>query len=284
MNETVKIWTDISLSDLNSSRLLYENGHYRTSYFLFQQATEKANKAFAHLAGLFSETEFKDIQHDQMKIYRKSIIKQERIIDTLIQLFEPYPKIANHKIFEKTNFTEYQKSLLNGVSFIDSLRNNDLVRISAYDLNSIIKQLIKLRDTQIKIPRNFDFLFKTKILEVTDWIGQLGTEKAIEEKEKLEKLINDQEQSSQLYDLMVTQVFPLLIDLVFVNVTLYVCALITIQHSSLTRYPEYNINPDSIYIKRLPVVKKQNEFMDLLNEATLKINRINQNTNEKNAC
>ena len=184
MNETVKIWTDISLSDLQSSRLLYENGHYRTSYFLFQQATEKANKAFAHLSGLFSEAEFKDIQHDQMKIYRKSIIKQERKIDTLIQLFEPYPKITNHRIFEETNFIEYQKSLLNGVSSIDSLRNYDLVSISTKDLNSILKQLIKLKETQIRIPRNIQSVFKTKMLEVTDWIGQLGTEKAIEDRRK----------------------------------------------------------------------------------------------------
>jgi len=276
MNETVKIWTDISLSDLNSSRLLYKNRHYRTSYFLFQQATEKANKAFALLGGEFTEKDLKKYSHDQMQIFKQLNLHQELKINKLLQLFEPYPQISNHKIFEKTNFIGFQNSLLDGVGFIDSLKNYDLVSISTKNLNSILKQLIKLKDTQLKIPLEFESVFKTKMLDVADWIGQFGTKKAITEKTKLEKLINVEGQSNQLYDLIINQIFPMLIDLVFVSMTLYMCAIITVQHSSLTRYPEDKINPDSIYTKRLPVVSKQKEFMDLLNEATLKINRINQ--------
>jgi len=63
----------------------------------------------------------------------------------------------------------------------------------------------------------------------------------------------------------------MVIDLAFINLTLYFCAIITVQHSSLTRYPDDNVNPDMVYTKRLPLVKKQNEFMDLLDKALIKL-------------
>jgi len=276
MNETVKTWTDISLSDINSSRLLYENRHYRTSYFLFQQASEKANKALALLSGEFTEEELRKFSHDQLRIYKEMSLNQGIKIDRLISLFEQQPKISNHKIIEKTNLIGFHNSLKDGANFIVGLKEYDLVNISTKDLNLILKQLTRLKNTQIEIPIDFESAFKTTMLDIADWIGQFGTEKAISEKANIEKLISDEEQSNQLYDLMINRIFPLLIDLVFVNMTLYMCAMITIQHSSLTRYSKENINPDLIYTKRLPVVKKQKEFMDLLNEVTLIIKRINQ--------
>ena len=276
MNETVKIWTDISLSDLNSSRLLYENRHYRTSYFLFQQASEKANKALALLGGEFTEQELRKFSHDQLRIHKETSIKQDKKIKRLISLFEQHPKILNHKIVEKKDFIGFHNSLTDGVNFIACLKEYDLVNISTKDLNLILKQLTRLKNTQLEIPLDFESAFKTTMLEVADWIGQFGTVKAISDKANLEKLISDEKQSSQLYDLMINSIFPLLIDLVFVNMTLYMCAIITIQHSTLTRYSEENINPDLIYTKRLPVVKKQKGFMDLLNEVILIIKRINQ--------
>lgn len=276
MNETVKIWTDISLSDLNSSRLLYEKRHYRTSYFLFQQASEKANKALALLGGEFTEKELRNFSHDQLRIYKETSLKKDIKINRLLSLFEQHPKISNHKIIEKTNFIGFNKSLKDGVNCIVNLKEYDLVHISTKNLNLLLKQLTIFKNTQIEIPINFESAFKTTMLDVADWIGQFGTEKAISDKTNLEKLISDEKQSNQLCDLMINRIFPLLIDLVFVNMTLYMCAIITIQHSSLTRYSEENINPDLIYTKRLPIVKKQKEFMDLLNEVILIIKRINQ--------
>lgn len=276
MNETVKIWTDISLSDLNSSRLLYENRHYRTSYFLFQQASEKMNKALALLGGEFTEKELRNFSHDQLRIYKETSLKQDIKINRLLSLFEQHPKISNHKIVEEKKFIGLHNSLKDGVNFITGLKEYDLVNISTKDLNLILKQLTRLKNIQLEIPIDFESAFKTTMLDVADWIGQFGTEKAISDKANLEKLISDEKQSNQLYDLMINSIFPLLIDLVFVNMTLYMCAMITIQHSSLTRYSEENINPDLIYTKRLPIVKKQKEFMDLLNEVILIIKRINQ--------
>ncbi len=124
MNENVSIWIDLSLSDLKSSKLLYENGHFRTSYFFFQQATEKANKALALLGGLLSENELKEnIKHDQLKIYRKTLVKQENQIKSFLKL---YPDHENNEIIPESKIQNFQQSLLHSVSLIDSFRNYDL--------------------------------------------------------------------------------------------------------------------------------------------------------------
>ena len=275
MNETANLWIDLARSDLKSSRLLYNNGHFRTSYFFFQQSAEKANKAFAHFAGLLSDKEFKDIQHDQLKIYRKTIAKQEGEIKTLVQVLEPYPKVANHQILQQANFRDYHKTLSEGLSFIDSLRNYDLVNISTQDLNLILGQLNTLKNTKLKIPRNFEDVLKNQMVGIADWIGQFETQEATNAKTELLEFIDDPDNSKKFYDIVVKQMLPMLIDLAFVNMTLYFCAILTVQHSSLTRYPDNNVNPEKVYTKKLPLVRKQKEFMDLLDEALIKLIKIN---------
>jgi HEPN domain-containing protein len=275
MNETAKLWMDLARSDLKSSRVLHDSGHYRTSYFFFQQTAEKANKAFAHFAGLLSEKEFKDIQHDQLKIYRKTIAKQEAEIKTLVQVLEPYPKVSNHQILQLTNFRDYQKALSEGLCFIDTLRGYDLVNIPVQDINFILRQLNTVKNTKLKIPRNFEDVLKNQVVGVADWLGQFETQEAIFAKTAILGFIDDPDKSKEIYDIIVKQILPMVIDLAFVSLTLYFCAIVTIQHSSLTRYPDNNVNPDNLYTKKLPLVRKQKEFMDLLDKALHKLIKIN---------
>jgi HEPN domain-containing protein len=275
MNETAKIWIDLARSDLKSSRLLYDNRHHRTSYFFFQQASEKANKAFAHFTGLLSEKQFKDLKHDQLKIYRKTIAKQEEEIKTLVHALKPYPKVANLQILQQTNFTGYQKTLSESLGYIDSLRRYDLVNIPTQDLNFILGQIKTVKNTKLKIPRDFEPVLKTQMIRVADWIGQFETQNAIEAKAEFLKFMDAPNNSKMFYELIVKKILPMVIDIAFVNLALYFCAIITEQHSSLTRYPYNNVNPDIVYKKGRPLVKKQKEFMDLLGEALLKLTKIN---------
>ncbi|WP_293299872.1 HEPN domain-containing protein [Pedobacter sp. UBA4863] len=45
MNRALMLW-DLAMSDLKSAEILFEKKQYRTSIFLFQQASEKACKSF----------------------------------------------------------------------------------------------------------------------------------------------------------------------------------------------------------------------------------------------
>jgi HEPN domain-containing protein len=275
MNETVKIWIDLSRSDLKSSKLLYDNGHYRTSYFFFQQAAEKANKAFAHFSGVLSDKEIRDTQHDQLKIYRKTMVKQEGEIKTLINALKPYPKVANHIVLQQAYFADYQQTLLQGFNVIDSLRNFDLVNIPTKDLTILLEQLNKVENTKLNFPRDFEVVLKKQMFGVAEWIGQFETQEAIDAKIEFCKYMDSVDNEKEFNNLIVKQMLPLLFDLTFVNLTLLFCAIITVQHSTLTRYPDDGINPDTIYTKRLPLVKKQIEFMNLLDKALLKITKLN---------
>jgi hypothetical protein len=183
------------------------------------------------LAGLLSDKEFKDIQHDQLKIYRKTIVKQESEIKSLIQILKPYPKVANHDLLHKTNIAEYPELLSEVVRSIDSLKKYDLINIPTRDLNSILKHLRKIKDLKIKIPKDFEPVFKKHLLGVADWIGHFETQESLDAKTDLIKLINDREQAKQLYDLMINQIYPMMIDIAFTVMTLFFCAIITIQHS-----------------------------------------------------
>ena len=73
---------------------------------------------------------------------------------------------------------------------------------------------------------------------------------------------------------------PIQFDSIFIDYTFYSCALLTIQHSSLTRYPKNGINPESIYINELPIVQKQLGFMELLKEAILRLQELNAKKQE----
>ena len=79
----------------------------------------------------------------------------------------------------------------------------------------------------------------------------------------------------KLFESLKTVIYPMF-DIMFINFTLYICAILTIQHSSLTRYPSDGINPERIYNRKLPIVNKQMEFIELLTEAISRMEKINE--------
>lgn len=277
--ELAKTLIKLSKSNLKSSRILYENGQFRTSYFFFQQSAEKANKAFGLLNEIISEDDiFKNkIQHNQAKIYRKGLAEQEEKANKLLNTIKPFPQLENHKFVQQIDFAEYQKYLKNGLSKIDSLYNLDLVRIPASDLSYFLRELRKLENakTKIKMPSKAPKGMKKDLLNLADFIGSIGTQEAIKGKEEFEEMLNDEKKFTQFFNILRNKIVPMQVDMFFVNYTLWICAIITVQHSSITRYPdEKNDSPIDIYNKKLPLVKKQPQFMDFLEKALVKLKNL----------
>jgi len=282
MNNTIKIWLDISKSDLISSQILYKNGKYRNSYFLFQQAAEKANKAFALHCEILTEKELLKIQHDQTKIYRKTLVKQEKSIAETIELLKPFKDPNDLKIFSLQQFSNQHTELKKSISFIDSLRNCDLVNFTTKDLNASLKQIKGIRDFKIKLPKDFNNIMESQMLAMGEWIGQFDIDKAKSSKKEIQDFLRNKDESKRFFELLKTTIYPLIFELMFINLTLYICAILTVQHSSLSRYPSDGINPESIYLKKLPIVRKQPEFMKLLMEVITRMEKITQT--EKNVA
>ncbi len=275
MYQKIKIWIDISKDDLVSSRILYENKKYRNSYFLFQQASEKANKAFALLNKTLSETEAKEINHNQTKIYRNSFIKQQKNISETIDLFKNIEIPESLEVFSQKQLKTYEVSLKNSISFIDSLRNCDLINITENTLNEFIIHIKEIQNFQLELPKNFNTIFKNSILEISKWTQQFETEETKISQKEIHDFLNNKKDSKLIFDSFKTVIYPLMIDIVFISQTLYYCAILTIQHSSLSRYPSDGVNPENIYIKSLPIVNKQIEVIEFLEEAILRMEKIN---------
>src|SRR5689334_1718424 len=86
-----KIWLRIAVSDLKTAKLLYSNGHFRTSYFFFQQAVEKANKAaFIQFFDL-KECDLIKMRHDQFKFYIEKFIERKTEIESTINTISILP-------------------------------------------------------------------------------------------------------------------------------------------------------------------------------------------------
>lgn len=274
LQNKVAYWIKIALGDLGSSRTLYEARHYRTSYFLFQQASEKANKAFALYANFATEEELSKIGHDQFKLYRKELVKQEKEIKLLHSTVQTLPPSArDHEMMGLDTVNSVLTSHLELIKIIDSLRDRDLVNLSSVELNQMYKLLIALRRPEIRIPRKPPAEFKKIILKIADWAGNFQTPEALNTRKEFEEMANDAGKSKELYDIMI-KMLKVTASFSFIFYTLCTCAVLTIQHSSITRYPSNGKDPLKIYTSKLPLIKKQLLFMDLLQEALKKLQSI----------
>lgn len=154
MEDIIKIWIDVSISDLKASQLLYENKQFWTSYYHFQQSTEKANKAFALLTDQLTEKEFFEIGHEPLKIYSKMIINHKNDVNRLIQALELYPEVAEHEVVSLTKHIEYPSLFSQGTDYIEELKNRDPINISSNDLNTLLYELSEIRDFRPKPLKN----------------------------------------------------------------------------------------------------------------------------------
>jgi hypothetical protein len=269
-------WVKLSFSDLAASRILYEQGHYRTSYFLFQQASEKANKAFALYAGLVNENDLKDIGHNQFKIYRRTIVKHEAELKNLIKATENLPsKAKDHEILGLNTILSVHKGQSEVIKTIDRLKNEDLINISTVELNQVYKQLLALQNPEIKLPKDFDKKLKQAMLKIADLAGTFETTEAMAERKELENMVHDKEKLKELSDVL-DKMLRRTTDVIFIFYSLWICALLTIQHSSLARYPLEDKNPLQIYTSKLPIIKKQSLFMELLADVLKRLKKLNK--------
>ena len=116
---------------------------------------------------------------------------------------------------------------------------------------------------------------KRRMSEFADWVGTVGAQEATKGKAEIEALVHSSELWQGFTDLLTSKLIPLQMQGVFISTTFWFCAIVTVQHSSLTRYPDNKGNkPLDIYKKNLPIVRKQPEFMDFLEKALMKFENL----------
>lgn len=213
--DKAEIWIKLSLSDLKASKILYEYKQYRVSYYLFQQATEKANKAFALKFEMANEDDLKEMGHNQFKLNRRLAAKELQELDNVLKESKELSPDLQKKY----------KNLKNGLRELDALRSQDLVNLTSTEINTLYKQVSLYRKSYIE--RN------PKV------------KKALEEKEE-----------SKIASLLFFGLMQWMLDKAFMKLSISACGILTMQHNTLTRYPENKKDPSKIYNSKLPIIKK----------------------------
>jgi hypothetical protein len=266
----------IAKSDLSACRVLHANHLFAQAYFYFQQSVEKCNKALGLKLEVITVDDLSDFKHDQIKIYRELIKQSEEKINQHLKTIEPFNEAKNHLIHKELQMEKIPLDADKARRFFDSLRNSDLINLDTETVEYCIKEISDLG----KLERAPDIspheeLLTSRMFQVADWIGTFGTEKAITGKAEMISFFSDKEKKGQYFK-AVTEYITVVMDFTYIQVTLYYFALLTIQHSSQTRYiSDEGIHPLDLYTDALPAISKLPEMITLLDEAIVRFENIN---------
>ncbi|MBJ6368579.1 HEPN domain-containing protein [Snuella sedimenti] len=278
-----KKWIDIAINDLKASEILYNNEHFSQSYFYFQQATEKANKAYWLLNGVLKEGDFKKISHNQLKPLRKSISNQISDFDLLDSLDEKFSFITENPLFENINLLEQKQNLQFTLSHIDKIHNQKDMDFDESEIKEFLNVLGELESFRLEFPENFSSIFRKNLNLLIKWFENFDTPKAKESIEALNEVLNDDFDS---FILVVKDICINMIELAYATFVLIICSFLTNKHSNSTRYPEElnGQSPLDFYNNNLSIVRYQSYFIKHLETALSKLKslKINENNEESN--
>jgi HEPN domain-containing protein len=266
----------IGETDLRAAVVLHKAQCYPQAYFSFQQAVEKTAKAFGLTLNIITVDELLHVGHDHFKIYRKVIKQSEEKIEAHLKTIEPCQEAKNHSIHQDLHMEKIPERADKARRFFDSLKNTDLVNIDEETVDYFISEISNLENHE----RHLDILkheaeLKNRMMQVADWIGSFGTPHALAAKQELILFFNDKSKRDEYYK-MVSDYIWLIVDFAYIQVTLYFFALLTIQHSSQTRYiSEDGTNPLELYTEELPVINRLPRMCELLSIVIERFKKIN---------
>lgn len=266
----------IARTDLRATAVLHQAQCYPQAYFSFQQAVEKTAKAFGLTLNIISVEDLLHVGHDHFKIYRKVIKQSEEKIESHLKSMEPYHAAKNHPVHQDLQMEKIPESADKARRFFDSLKNTDLVNVDADTVDFCITEISSLE----KHERHLDILkhetdLTNRMMQVADWIGSFGTPHALAAKDELILFFNDKSKRDEFYKLISDYIW-LIVDFAYIQVTLYFFALLTIQHSSQTRYiSEDGINPLELYTEKLAVINRLPTMCDLMSKVIERFENIN---------
>lgn len=260
-DEDVNVWIDIAKSDLKSSILLYNLKQYRTSYYFFQQASEKTFKAMLMVYGITDKSKIRSANHDIFKLYKLLINLPERKNKKPGKTLEPSIDLNN-----LVSGDADKKQTLEEVEIMfKKLSNKDIFKVTHKDLEQSMNEIKRSMFYKITLPKIYGALAKRKLNKFLKWLEDKNSKKTVYAKSKLESAFN-QENFVESYPFIekMVNMWSGMSSLVY---GVMICTLVTARHNNLTRYPIEEFNPLKVYRKRLPVITKQKELSSFLKKA-----------------
>ena len=269
--ERITDWLDIARSDIEASKLLYKEGLFAQSYFYFQQACEKSNKAFWMLNGLVTQDGLRAIGHDQIKPLKSHYQEQMKHIRGISNFEKDGISLTQSPLFSDLDLQGYSKDLAAHIEELGSLKNKDLSKVTTADLDEWSNTIKDLEEAEVSLPDNFLDLIKEKMIANMKLLESFTGDAA--ENEKKEWLDFIEKTGDEQLMAIFKKVLDDILELSSISVILYTCTILTVQHSSKTRYPEspHWTNPLDFYQPSLTIVERQMEFLEHLNKALARL-------------
>ena len=264
----VKQWLDVAKNDLRSSRILYYAGVYNNSYFLFQQAVEKANKTYAFWAEVITEAQFEDIGHNPLIIYKRTLERKIGETKHLIKALDRFPNAKKNPLLKEMNFHKYYRSLKDSLHILEAMKKEKYDFITEEDIYEFIENTDEFADAEIELPHYSSTEFKENLKNIGDLITAFNPEDSDGSKAEFERLISSKDGIIAFHKLLKLQV-QLGVSTSFIEYVFVISAFLTVNHVSSTRYIEGDQHPMKIYTKKLPVVDLQPEIMDMFENGVL---------------
>ncbi|EDP94728.1 HEPN domain-containing protein [Kordia algicida OT-1] len=277
MNEVTK-WINIAKSDIKSSKILLENGCYSQSYFYFQQASEKANKAYWLFDGTLDENQLKKIGHNQFKPLRRNIVSEKNKIDYLRDFEEKSGFLLNSPLFKNVDIDKYQDKLNEGLKFIDRFKKRKIFDFREEELVEMLETLEGIKEIKFEMPENISDYLKQILKDQIELLQKFKTENADEQAHNLSNILNDHNKFSECLKL-VKEFLDGIGILLYVSSTFRFCSILTVRHSNSTRYPQEldGKSPIDVYNDDLFIIRKQKDFLARLDEALDNLSTISIN-------
>lgn len=265
----------VAKSDVKASEVLYENRLFSQSYFYFQQATEKATKALVLFLEMSNAKETFNVRHDVFKLHKanflKAIEEKQKALDLVIALpfFETSGMIETKKIKEQLD------NSAESINLFDKMREFDLINIPANDIILFLNNIESLQLKSLRMPadleKRIDDLFMPFINKM-----ELHDSKAARYMANEMKAALISKEFGDFIREHFADVIKSFVHIMYAQAVLYFSGYLTIQHSSVSRYPHTDDpkkNPLNIYNKKLPIVKYQPVFLRHLKKALKIIER-----------
>lgn len=260
--ELKNIFLEIALKDLQSANMLYDKKFYSQSFFLFQQASEKANKALGLSIEVISGNKNMGINHNQIKIHSKTANSQLAEVENTLKKLAKHPEITNHDLFNVIDIISYKQKLQNSVRYLNSIKQEDLLNHSKNDLMNFLDILDELCNVRIILNEKSKEEIYSNLNIYVDFIKLFGASNSLDE---LSKAIANENQSE--FITIIKTVAKHQLKLLFIYYSFYLCAIVTSPHYNLSRYPNEKHNPLVFYKKSNPLIKFQPFFMENLEKA-----------------
>jgi len=222
------------------------------------------------VSGVITEKELIKVGHDQAKIYKKMLNYHNMVVQQLEQVFDTSEQIRNHEISKDLNIEKQKESLSNSKTIFDLLDKRGFNHIRSSDVDFIIEEVTSIDKSRIRVVKDRDKILVERFKLLSDWIGKFETAEAMKAKDEFEEFFKYRTNRDMFYEKGLKVFLKIVKDITSLNLTLYFLSVLTIQHSTKTRYITENVSPLKFYLPKLAMINRQDELMDLMERALMR--------------